>query len=201
MLRTSCVLGTPGLSLSAPALASPLNLNLLTPDITSGFIVVNYNATTDVLQATGTALSLDFDGIAPPDHAISGGSFSLTANINASGSLVSGTLTIGGTVAALGAGSPLLTANLTQFGFSSSPLTQVFEFTATVTGGSQAAAFGTTIGTILNLGGGFGGSFNSNFTNANFFGQAVADTARIPVPGTGVAAAGLALLARRGRRG
>ncbi|MCC6320758.1 MAG: hypothetical protein IT438_04900 [Phycisphaerales bacterium] len=187
-------------SVSAPALAAPLNLNLARPDITSGFISVTYNATTDVLQATGTAIAIDFDGVNPPDHAITAGTFTLTASVNSAGSLVGGTLTIGGTIPALGAGAPLLTANLTSFGFSSSPLTQIFEFTGSVTGGSQAAAFGPSMGTILFLGGGFNGTFNSNFNNGNFFGQAAADTARIPAPGAGAAAIGLLGLAARRRR-
>lgn len=183
---------------STTALGSPLNLVQSTPDITSGFITVSYNATSDVLTVTGTALSIDFNGTPPPDNTITSGTFTLTATINSSGMLTSGSLIIAGTIPALGAASPLLTANLTAFGFSDSPVTQVFEFTGTTTGGSQAAGMGSQVGTILNLGGGFGGSFANNFANSGF---GNADTFRIPAPGAGmlISAAGLIGLSRRRR--
>lgn len=197
MLAKCSVAAAVGLSVSCAASAAPLNLNLLRPDITSGFLTVTYNATSDVLSVTGPALTIDFDGVSPPDHAITGGTFTLSAIINASGMLTSGTLTITGTVGAIGATSPLLTANLTGFGFSSSPVTQIFEFTGAVTGGSQAAGYGASVGTVLNTGGGFPGHFNSNFSKS---GQGSADTARIPAPGTAAALAGLLGLAARRRR-
>lgn len=178
-------------------MAAPLNLTLARPDITSGLITSGYNATSDTLTASGVALTLDFDGIAPPDHPITSGTFNLSAVINGSGVMSSGQLTIGGSVGAIGASSPLLTLNLTQFGFSNSPVTQVFEFIGTPTGGSLSGQFGSSVGVILSLGGGFNGSFASNFQSTGF---GVADTARIPAP----AAGGLALMAgvamRRRRR-
>jgi len=183
---------------STTSLASPLNLMQSTPDITSGFITVSYNATSDVLTVTGTALSIDFNGTPPPDNNITSGTFTLTATINSSGMLTSGSLSIAGTIPALGAASPLLTANLTAFGFSDSPVTQIFEFTGTTTGGSQAAGMGSQVGTILNLGGGFSGSFASNFANGGF---GSADTFRIPTPGASLllGAASLIGLSRRRR--
>lgn len=185
--------------IASAAQGAMLNLNLLTPDITTGFMSAGYNAGTDVFTATGTALTIEFDGIAPPDHAITGGTFMLTATIDSGGNLVSGSLTITGTVAALGAGSPLLTATLTDFGFSSAPLSQIFEFSGSVTGGSQAGAFGTQVGTVLGLGGGFAGNFNQNFSNSGF---GSADTARIiPAPAAAgvLGLAGLVGLSRRRR--
>lgn len=184
-------------AVSTSALAAPLNLTMSTPDITSGLISTNYNATSDTLTVTGTALTIDFNGAPPPDNGITGGSFSLIANIDGSGNLISGTLTIAGTIPALGAGSPLLTANLTAFGFSSSPLTQIFEFRATTTGGSQAAGFGSQVGTILNLGGGFTGSFASNFSGSGF---GNADTGRIPAPGSALLLGSVGALGLRRRR-
>ena len=98
---------------SSPVQAVPLNLTLLdTPDIVSSFIDVNYNAGTDTFTASGFALELDDDGSVPAE-AITGGTFDLTAVIDGSGTLSSGSLSIGGTVASLGFNSgTLLTGNL-----------------------------------------------------------------------------------------
>lgn len=202
MSKSSFVLAVAGLLASASfAAAAPLNLTLQRPDITSGLLSVSYNATSDVLTVTGSALTIDLDGIAPPDHPITGGTFALTANINSAGVLTSGSLTISGSISALGAVTPLLTANITAFGFSNSPVTQIFEFTGPVTGGSLASGpngFGSTVGTILSLGGGFNGSFASNFSNSGF---GAADTARIPAPAAGTLAlmTGVLALGRRRR--
>jgi len=152
------------LAIVSAAQAAPLNLVLRSnPDITSGLIQVNFNNATRVLTATGAALTLDLDGLAPPDHGITNGIFTLNATLSTTGVISAATLTITGSIAALaGATSPLLTANLTAFGFSSAPLTQIFEFTGPVTGGSQASRYGASTGVILNLGGGFSGNFTSN---------------------------------------
>ena len=151
-----------------------------------------------MLTVTGTALAIDFNGNPPPDNSITAGTFTLTAMINSSGVLTSGSLSITGTIPSLGSGSPLLPANLTALGFSDWPVTQIFEFIGTTTGGSQAAGMGSQIGTILNLGSGFNGSFASNFANSGF---GNADTFRIPAPGAGLVlgAAGLIGLSRRRR--
>lgn len=181
---------------ASSATAAPLNLTLGKPDITAGLLSVNYNATTDILNITGPALVIDFDGISPPDFGITGGTYTLIATIDGTGHMSSGTLTITGSISGLGATSPLLTANLGAFGFSSAPVTQVFEFTGTTTGGSLASSFGPSIGSIVGLGNGFAGSFASSFANTAF---GSADTARIPAPGVGATAL-LAAVVGFGRR-
>ena len=170
------------LGAGSQAEAAPLNLTLLdTPDIVSGFIDVTYNATTDTFSASGFALELDDDG-SIPSETIAGGTFDLSASIDASGLLASGTLDIGGTVASLGFNSgTLLTGDLTAFGFPNAggdPL----EFLFSVTGGDAAGLYGgagSTGGVILAGGTGFTGDFTADFTGG---GMAVADVAPVPVP-------------------
>lgn len=165
---------------SSPVQAVPLNLTLLdTPDIVSSFIDVNYNAGTDTFTASGFALELDDDGSVPAE-AITGGTFDLTAVIDGSGTLSSGSLSIGGTVASLGFNSgTLLTGNLTAFGFPNGggdPL----EFLFDVTGGDAAGLFGSSGGIILG-----GTNFTGDFTiDFNGDGSAVANVAPVPLPAT-----------------
>ena len=164
---------------SSLAQAAPLNLMLNDfPDIVSSFIDVNYNAGTDAFTASGFALELDDDGSVPAE-AITNGTFNLNASIDASGSLSSGSLSIGGTVASLGFnGGTLLTGNLTAFGFLDSggdPL----EFLFSVTGGDAAGLYGSIGGIILSGGTGFTGDFNTDFTGN---GSAAADVAPVPLP-------------------
>ena len=176
-LSTALILGA-----GSQAQAAPLNLTLLdTPDIFSSFIDVNYVAATDAFTASGFAMTLDDDGSVPPED-IAGGSFDLSASINDTGLLASGTLAIGGTVAALGFNSgTLLTGNLTAFGFpggGGDPL----EFLFSVTGGDAAGLYGgvgSTGGVLLTGGTGFTGDFTADFRGA---GTAVADVAPIPLP-------------------
>ena len=164
------------------AQAAPLNLTLLEfPDIVSGFIDVTYDAGTDSFGANGFAFELDDDGVGVPE-AIADGSFNLSALINDSGLLASGTLDIGGTVAALGFSSgTLLTGNLNAFGFPNAggdPLEFLFE----VTGGDAAGLYGgvgSIGGIILSGGTGFTGDFTTDFSGS---GTAVADVAPIPLP-------------------
>jgi len=175
--------------LPAASQATPIDLTLNpSPDISSSFADVTYNATTDLLSVSGFALELDDDGDDIGNLAITGGTFDLTATIDASGNLGGGTITIGGTIPGLGYNSgTLLTGTLTIFGFPDVPPDDPaapFEFIFTVTGGDAAGLYGSTGGTIL-TGHNFGGSFGSNFDNlfAGFpgTGAAGADTG-VPVP-------------------
>ena len=188
------------------AQAAPLNLTLNdVPDIVSQFIDVTYNATLDELTASGFALELDDDGSVPAE-AIAGGTFDLSATIDATGSLSGGSLSIGGTVASLGFNSgTLLTGTLTAFGFPDAG-GDPFEFLFDVTGGDAAALYGggsVPAGVILS-GTGFGGNFTSDFDNLSSgtgTGIAVANVGTVPVPAAlwlfGSGLLGLTGLARR----
>ncbi len=193
--------------LAAPAQGSLLNLSLLrSPDITSGFIDVEYDAGTQVFTASGFALQLDgidFDVI---------GSFDYFIQLDGFGGLSFGSLTITGEVGDFGPplfGPPLLTGDVTAFGFQDGG-GDLFEILFTVTGGSMATAAhygdpGAVGGVIMNANGSnFGGTFDVDFNNnggSPGFGQGTSDTAPIPEPATLVllAVAG-GLVARRRRR-
>lgn len=173
------------LGAGSQAQAALLGLTLLdTPDIVSDFIDVSYDASTDSFTANGFARELDDDGSVPAE-AITDGTFNISATIDGSGSLTSGSLSIGGTVASLGFNSgTLLTGSLTAFGFLDSggdPL----EFLFDVTGGDAAGLYGSIGGIILGATG-FGGNFTSDFDNlvggVPGTGSAVANVAPVPLP-------------------
>ena len=74
------------LGLGSLAQAAPLNLMLLpAPDISSSFITVDYDATADLLTASGFANQLALGGSSPN---IAGGSFDLSASVSDLGELV-----------------------------------------------------------------------------------------------------------------
>ena len=196
LLLTALAFGTAG-----SAQAALLNLMPDTPDITSAFINVDYNGGTDLLTASGTALSLDDDGVLPALNIV-GGSFDLNATIDAAGILSGGTISIGGTIAGIGAISGiLLTGELTDVGFSDTggdPL----EFLFDVTGGDLSSLYGGTGGIILTSSG-----FQNWVDFQNFAFSGVSDTfavSPIPVPAAvwlfGSALLGLAGFGRHSRR-
>ena len=176
---------------ASSALAAPLSITLDdSPDIASGFIDVQYDAANDFLAANGFALSF-FDGVSPTN--IIGGGFSLSANVDELGSLLTGsTLMITGEVLGFGTTDPLLTGDLTAFGYLDSPGGDIFEFFFTVTGGDLATPAyygnpGSVGGVILDGSGtGFDGTFDADFNNLMFdipgTGNGVSDTG-IPEPG------------------
>ncbi len=182
--------------LAAPAQGSLLGLTLLrSPDITSGFITVGYDAGTQVFTASGFSLTLDgldFDVI---------GSFDYSLQLDGFGGLISGSLTITGSVG--GFGPPLLTGDVTAFGFQDGG-GDLFEILFTVTGGDLATPAhygdpGAVGGVIMNANGSdFDGTFDDDFGN---IGTGTSNTAPIPEPATLVllAIAG-GLVARRRRQ-
>jgi hypothetical protein len=187
-----------GVAFAAPAKATPIGLVLEDfPDIFSGFITVDYTASGDALTADGLAATIDLDG--GGQQTITSGTFDLDATIDDLGSLVSGTIAIGGTVASLGFNSgTLLTGTLTAFGFPDGA-GQTFEFLFDVTGGDAAGDYGS-VGGILLSNTGFGGSFESDFGHAD----GVSDTApAMPEPsgfivfGIGAMVVGGAVVTRR----
>ncbi len=200
LLIAALVLGTSGV-----AQASLLNLTPGSPDISSNFINVSYDAGTESLVADGFATELD--GGVP---GIAGGSFNLSAMIDASGNLGGGgTITIGGTLAGLGHTSgTLLTGTLTDIGFASeaSESGSTLEFLFNVTGGDLQSVYGGTGGVILSTTG-FNktNSWSIDFANGAFAG--LSDTfgvSPVPVPAAvwlfGSALIGLAGFGRHSRR-
>jgi len=162
------------------AQAANMDLELFAnPDIFSSFIDVSYDADLDTFTASGLAMELqDNTGTI---HNITGSSFNIDATIDASGNASFGTLTIGGTVSALGFNSgTLLEGNLTAFGFPDAG-SDPFEFLFDVTGGDWASDIGPVAGVIL-TDTDFGGSFASDFANN---GSGLSDTGTpVPLPAT-----------------
>jgi hypothetical protein len=189
------------------AQAKPLGLVMNpSPDVTSGFVDVDYNAGLSNLLVSGFSLSL-YDGV--QSYNIAGNdTFNINATVNASGIGTAGTLSIQGLVN--GMGPNLLTGTLTAGGFGSKNTpgvnlgdNDILEFIFTVTGGDMAAMYGgigSPVGTILDSNndsindGEWTHSWNNGPNDA-----AVADTAPVPEPTTLAlfAIGGIALLRRR----
>ena len=179
------------LGFAATVEAAPLDIILEDyPDITSGFIDITYDAGTDVFDASGFSLAYDDDG-SVPSEVITGGTFNISATIDADGTLSAGTLAIGGTIPSLGyISGTLLTGTLTSLGFipaGGDPLE--FLFDVEITGGDLAPEYaGHTCGVILggtNFPGSFAASFNNLFFDMEGTGQGVSDTGVVvPEPAT-----------------
>ena len=189
------VAGLAPLAISQPASATPLNLPTIAgPDIVSVGISVNYDAVTDQLTATGTAMSIsttNADGVA---EFIMGGSFTLTATVDATGTASAGTLTIGGTL--MSYDSTLLEGSLNPvggFGFDEDGLKpDYFDFRFTTSGGSLSGdgTYPSQFGVILTLfseaslpdNPATGTIFDSSFSGGAF--QSVSDVLPVPEPNT-----------------
>jgi len=179
----SRVIGVSMLLFGIAAHAASLNLILAdNPNIFSDNLGVQYGFLPDTLTVSGNASTLEDDGVGPAesiDSTCCGTTFNLSATIDSAGIASGGSLTIGGTVAALGFNSgTLLTGTLGSFGFPAAggdPLEFVFD----VTGGDAAGLFGAQFGVVL-TGTGlpptlFSGGFNSRAGQANA-------AAIIPIP-------------------
>ncbi len=170
-----------------PVQADQLDLNLAeSPDIFASFVDLTYNLFDSFLgdfSARGFAFTLEVDGVTHDILPVNfDPSFVLDAVINTSGNLLSGALTIGGTVSALGFNSgTLLTGNLTDFGFATGA-TGPLEFLFDVTDGDAAGLYGPTGGIIISvLSGDFPGNFSADFSAGS---GAVTDIASVPEPST-----------------
>jgi len=183
------------LALCGAAQATPLGLvSGAKPDITSDFIDVEYDAGSDLFSALGFAEQLvDLALVTHPNTAVTYGSFSITATIDAGGNASAGSLSITGAMPSLGAPGPtLLTGTLSAFGFLDPPGGDIFEFLFTITGGDLATPGqyglpGSTVGVILTMfaPGSFNGTFTNSFNNNGGipgFGAGVSDTFFIPEP-------------------
>lgn len=185
--------------------AAPLNLTPTKPDIFSSGISVSYNAATDSFLAMGFAEELVDQALV--HWGITGAQgFSISAIVDGAGAGMSGSLSITGDIAGLGASTPLLTGSLTNFGFPNTG-DEPLEFVFTVTGGSLAtpALYGTpglpsAIGVILSQTGSNFVNWNTDWDNsANFLGS-VADSFAIPEPASiAFMALGMSLIRRRTR--
>ena len=166
----------------AGTVSSTLDLTTSEPDISSGFISTSYigNSSSGAFTATGFATGLTNMGVNEP---IAGGSFDITANIQALAGTADGILNIGGSIAALGFNTgTLLTATLAQVGGPSAALNFVFN----VTGGDAAALYGgvgAEVGVIMGFTGYNGiASFGGDFNSAAF--AATANAFAVPLPST-----------------
>lgn len=131
------------------------------------------------LRARGTPEELNNDGSM---KTIADGDYNITATIDEFGNATDGSLTIQGTIAALGyASGTLLTGDLTDFGFPDAggdPL----EFLFVVTGGDAFDLFGPVVGIILSDSG-FTGTF-SDFQNTGNGTNTLAPSRVVPEPGS-----------------
>ena len=199
LLFAALVLGANG-----AAQASSLGLTPGIPDIFSSSITTGYAS--GVFTANGIAMTIDDDGIGPSINfdAIVANSFSLTAMIDGSGSLSSGSISITGSITSLSATSgTLLTGTLTDIGFpdaGGNPL----EFLFDVTGGDLASLYGGLGGVILS-GSGLPISSTPWANDFSNNGRGLSDTfSVVPVPAAvwlfGSALLGLAGFGRHSRR-
>lgn len=149
-------------------------------DITSSYASASYNTASKLLSISGTASVIDYDQIAPLDATISSGgagkpaSFLINVHVDSLGALLAPATATDLKIMGLIAGGPhpspvygtLLTGQVTKFGYANSSPNRLFEFVFLVTGGSQMAYFGTTVGIIFDSITGFHGSFASSFTTS-----------------------------------
>lgn len=176
---------------SIPAQAALLGLDGLLepyPDLKSDFLNVTYTNSTSMFEAVGTTSAYDPDSVTDyivTDGGFNPGSCTLTAQIDGSGNLLSGTISISGAVVdqdfnELIPFGVLLQGTLTQFGFlDGGAQPDKFDFLFDVTGGSLAGDYGSVAGTILGMQSTSFVNFSGNFSNS---GIGVADTRMMVVP-------------------
>jgi hypothetical protein len=200
-MRRGMVVLLAGLLLMPAAQAALVGVTLQSsPDITSGFLQVNYLAGTGAFSVSGFALTLETPPAeAPPDFNITNGPFTINLVLGPTGSLTSGNITVGGSIPALSASGPLLTGTATAFGFMGPPTGgSLFDFKFNVTGGSLGAYYpvGSQLGVIMHAVTSFGGSFAANYAND---GSGSADAALLVPEPTSLALLLLGLTALRRR--
>jgi hypothetical protein len=162
-------------------------------DITASFASASYVAATDLLAIAGTATAIDYDKTAPPDAAVSSGgvgkpaSFAINVHVDGAGALVGPATSTDLKIMGLIAGGPhpsptygtLLSGQVVKFGYANNVPNRLFEFVFLVTGGSQQAQFGPTVGVIFDSITGFHGLFATNFTTSV---SGDGDTFAVPEP-------------------
>lgn len=188
---------------TASSQAALLGLTQQLPDISTGFVSVTNNGS-GTFQASGFAQSLDTVMGGGPEFTPDGGfaMWDLVMTVNpADGALISGTVSVLGTITGFPAVSgTLLTGTITEYGSQHGDSDQ-FDFRFNVTGGDLAAIYGALGGIILSAGAtDFNGSnWNTAWANdgisgtADTFGQPV-----IVVPSPAAAGFGLVMIAGMG---
>jgi len=200
------------LGLFAPQARASLDLDLATvPDIYVNSVSVSYDASTDSFVAEGIPISLEVTpGYAELFSDSPPGTFLLTATIDESGSLSSGSLTITGQVPSRGFDGTILTGDVRAFEPVAAPMSSspdVFTFMFDVTGGEAAPLYnaaGFAGGFQLAVKSGFAGAFDVDFTGVD---GCLDVRAVVPEPGSlvlwsllGGCAVGAACWRRRRRR-
>lgn len=137
------------------------------PDVLAQFILVDYDAGTDSLTADGTAVQYDDDGVGDAEPILNG-TFSLSSIIDDVG-FTSGSLTITGTIPSLGFNSgTLLTGTLTDGGTPPPPgISDQLHFTFDDTGGDLAPSYSAGTGGIVMSFTGFPGDFSADFGSSS----------------------------------
>lgn len=202
MVRTALA-GVAALATASSASAALLNLVRTTPDVASGFVSIDYDASTHLFTASGFTQNVDM----PPQQAAGQRQFSLSLFIDNDGTVLPlpASLVVRGDIGGI---DQVLyqSTQLAPNDFFGSGATDRFEFVFVQQSGSLAPA-GTLIGTILsaNMGTFPSGvpSFTSSFSNHSgpIPGNGAADTFPIPAPGAAtLLAAGTVVCFRRRRR-
>lgn len=151
IVAVAMLLGAVG---QAEAFPVPLGLGVAYPDIVANVLDVNYNSSTSTLTAnsSGSSTGSYLASSVATGNDIQGLGYALTANLDASGNLQNGTLSIVGGVSDLGValGTTLLAGDLTNFGFSGGVFgAGAFEFMVNVTASASALGFGNEANIIL----------------------------------------------------
>ena len=177
------------------ARAGLLGLEKVPPDIFSPFVLVDYDADTDLFKAVGGAAELL---LANATHDIYDGVFLLEVNIDGSGKPTGGPgLEIRGRIPTLGINSvtTLVAGEIDRFGFTDPPVAGggLFEFTFDLTGGALASHYVGSLAQIIvdpGTDSTFNGTFTNDFTNESpwspiggvRFASGTADTFAAPEP-------------------
>ena len=172
------------------------------PDVASFDINFNYVSSTHIFTAIGQSQNLQLPGSPTPTRLDQFGSYTLSANIDSSGNLMSGSnkLTVTGKLASKGfTSTPLLQGDITSF----TKTADEFFFAFTITGGSfyergYRGNGGTLITDLSDAN--YPGSFSGDFSTTSF--GALADVRLAPDSGStfsilGFGLTGLCLARRR----
>lgn len=155
------------------AQAAILNVPLLVPKVsaTGGGGTCSYDAGSSTLTITGIPDTVAFDSAETNIGFVDLGALTISANIDSTGTLVSGTFTMNGETTDFNTsdffGSPLLTGTITAYGIDAPGTSDKVDFIIQPTGGSLLARFaaGDQIAAAVTLEGStYAGSFASSWS-------------------------------------